>query len=137
MCMNVGLQKYVLKKVIEKNCRERQLPKENIDEIFESAWEDNIDDEAELPENIDNFYELGILEAIPLEEAERWHYDDVQSEYINSITTRYYHCQVDGCDFQTLLKEDMVKHFKEEHGLDDSRIPPKNPHEEAKIKYFN
>jgi hypothetical protein len=129
MVMNLGLQKYLLKKVIEKNYRARHLPQEILDELLESAWEDEIDDELELPENISCFYEKGILVNIPSEEEERWHYNDVRNDYINSITMHYYHCQFDGCDFQTPIKEDMVKHFQEKHGLDDSRIPPKNPHD--------
>lgn len=128
--MNVGLQKERLKKVMEKNFRERNLPQENIDEILESAWEDHIDDELELPENITQFYKLGILkEVIPYSISDKDYYGEVKHKLIETITQPYYHCQFDECDFQTMFKEGMIEHFQEEHGLDDSRIPPKNPHD--------
>ena len=133
MGMNVGLQKRILKKVIEKNCRERRLPQENIDEILESAWEDHIDDEMELPENIGNLYERGILKKVispyDLEEEKKERLGELKYKLIESIAHPYYHCQVDGCNFQTILKDDMAKHFQEKHELDDSRIPPINPYD--------
>jgi len=131
--MNEGLQVHILKKVMEKNFRERRLPQEKIDEILDLAWEDHIDDTLELGENINNFYELGILVHVQseekLEEEQQLHLNFVQKNYIDSITTSVYHCRVDGCDYQTLLKKEMTKHFQDVHGLDDSRIPPKNPHD--------
>jgi len=129
--MNRKLQEYCMRKIISENCRQRDIVP---DTVLETEWEDEIDDELSLYENIDEFYKKGILEETRLEMDP--HYksmEALQGELKDclsySISHPWYYCCFEDCHGCADYKEGIIEHYKNEHGLLDINIPPKNPYD--------
>lgn len=130
MPMNLGLQKHIIRKIIIKSHKEQGM---DYDDVIDSDWEAYLDPTLELDENIGILVEHGIIiggksSAKEQDEEIKFAMNDRKSKVISSITTPHYKCQL--CDdFVTPVKDFMIEHLQEVHGLEDFEIPPKNPHD--------
>jgi len=133
--LNRKLQEHCMKKVIIKNCKERGI---DPDIVLQTAWEDEIDDGCEFNENVVEFYGKGILKETRLEmdpyyKSKEALQVELKNRLSNSISHPWYYCCFEDCRSCADYKEGIIEHYKEEHGLLDINIPPKNPYDMSYI----
>jgi len=128
MVMNIELQKIQMRKIIIKNCREREI---HPDTIAETDWEDLLDNSLEFSENISEFYRMGIL--VETRDHNYKPTEKLQAELkfclAKSISYPWYTCCYEDCHGCANYKEGIIEHYQEAHGLKDSMIPPENPYD--------
>ena len=123
--MQISLIKKLIKKTYEK-----RIIKD--DDVLDFDVESYVDSSLEYGENLTLFIERGLIDEKYSKEEE---YEEIRilenqrmEKYIESMSTRCYVCQL--CDdFVTPVKDFMIEHLQEEHGLEECDIPPTNPND--------